>query len=97
MDLSELDYASCSSGDTDSECDDDPLRTRKLTRSQLVGVTALACDGPRLLTGNTAGRVFFQDFTTATLLTHENAQQSDAVDADQHATDSSRFWFNRPR
>ena len=59
------------------------------------GVTALACDGARLLTGNAEGRVLFQDFSAATV-PMETAQQRDATREDQHGTGGSRFWC-RPR
>ena len=74
-----------------------PLPDSTLTRDQLIGVTALACDGPRLVTGNAEGRVFFQDFMEATLSKADmDAGQPDAETEDQQAAGSSKFWY-RPR
>jgi len=59
-------------------------------------VTALACDGPRIVTGNAEGRVFFQDFMEATLSRADrDAEQPDVDTEDQQATGSSKFW-DRP-
>ena len=75
--------------------------THVLSREQLVGVTALACDGPRLLTGNAEGRVLFQDFTRAVVRDSEaqraaDAQRPNAATQEGRAASTSRFW-HRPR
>ena len=96
--------SSSSSGGDSDQSDDDvdecPLHSHVLSREQLVGVTAMACDGPRLLTGNAEGRVLFQDFARAVSGDAE-AQEPDAqrLGAARHESPSagaSRFWY-RPR
>ena len=66
-----------------------------MMKQQLVGVTALACDGPRLLTGNAEGRVLFQDFRTSSL-SDDDAHRFNAARQDEDARGGSKFWY-RPR
>jgi hypothetical protein len=85
---------------SDDDGDEYLLHSHVLSREQLMGVTAMACDGPRLLTGNAEGRVLFQDFTGA--ISHDAETQ--VPDAQRHGAarpagrdaGSSRFWY-RPR
>lgn len=89
--------SSSNDGDgSDSDGGDCTLDDSTMTREQLVGVTALACDGPRLLTGNADGRVLYQDFREAKACDMDEQRPPDAARQDQHTPGVSRFWY-RPR
>ena len=81
------------SQEADSDGDECPLSVGTMTREQLVGVTALACKGPRLLTGNAEGRLLYQDFSAAAPCFEPDARRACAASEDQRTAGGGRFWY----